>query len=80
MEAGPGTWVFEPRHQWHTFWDARDVPGEIIEVISPAGFEDAFQEWAAVGDDLERAREVDRKYAIDMDYDRAGFAQRDRAE
>ncbi len=80
VEAGPGTWVFEPRHQWHTFSNAGEAPGEIIEVISPAGFEDAFREWAAVGDDLERAKEVDRKSAIDMDYDRAGFAQRDRAE
>ena len=69
VEAGAGTWVFKLRHQWHTFWNAGDVPCEIIEVISPAGFEDAFREWMGVGDDLERSREIDRKYAIDVDYD-----------
>ena len=40
VTAEPGTWVFKPRGQWHTFWNAGDIPCEIIEVISPAGFED----------------------------------------
>jgi len=37
VTAEPGTWVFKPRGQWHTFWNAGDTPCEIIEVISPAG-------------------------------------------
>ena len=32
----PGTWVFKPRNQWHTFWNASDTPCEIVELISPA--------------------------------------------
>lgn len=44
VTAGPGTWVFKPRGQWHTFWNAGDTPCEIIEIISPAGFEDFFRE------------------------------------
>ena len=48
VTAGPGTWVFKPRNQWHTFWNAGDTPCEIIEIISPAGFENFFRELAAV--------------------------------
>jgi mannose-6-phosphate isomerase-like protein (cupin superfamily) len=47
VTAGPGTWVFKPREQWHTFWNAGDTPCEIIEVISPGGFEDFFRELAS---------------------------------
>jgi len=39
VETGPGELVFKPRNQWHTFWDARDQPCRILQVISPAGFE-----------------------------------------
>jgi mannose-6-phosphate isomerase-like protein (cupin superfamily) len=53
LTALPGTWVFKPRNQWHTFWNAGDVPCEIIEIISPAGFEEFFRELAALfGDGL----------------------------
>ena len=44
VTAEPGTWVFKPRQQWHTFWNAGETPCEIIEVISPAGFEKYFRE------------------------------------
>ena len=26
VTAGPGTWVFKPRDQWHTFWNDGDTP------------------------------------------------------
>src|SRR5438094_2642024 len=29
--AGPGDLVFKPRNQWHTFWNAGDVPAHILE-------------------------------------------------
>jgi mannose-6-phosphate isomerase-like protein (cupin superfamily) len=29
VTAGPGTWVFKPRGQWHTFWNAGDIHCEI---------------------------------------------------
>lgn len=51
--AEAGDLVFKPRNQWHTFWNAGDVPLRLLEVISPAGFELFFQElgerMAAVG-------------------------------
>src|ERR1051325_11567197 len=46
VEAGPGDLVFKPRNQWHTFWNAGDEPCRILEIISPAGFEQFFRELA----------------------------------
>jgi mannose-6-phosphate isomerase-like protein (cupin superfamily) len=48
VKAEPGTWVFKPRGRWHTFWNAGDTPCEIIEVISPGGFEDYVCELRAI--------------------------------
>jgi len=49
VEAGPGDLVFKPRNQWHTFWNARDEPCRILEIISPAGFERFFRELVDMG-------------------------------
>jgi mannose-6-phosphate isomerase-like protein (cupin superfamily) len=49
LEAGPGSLIFKPRHQWHTFWNAGDAPARILEIISPAGFERYFAELSALG-------------------------------
>jgi mannose-6-phosphate isomerase-like protein (cupin superfamily) len=72
VTAGPGTWVFKPRNQWHTFWNAGDTPCEIIEIISPAGFENFFRELAqvyATGGEPDLARFVDlcARYSLEMD-------------
>lgn len=69
VTAGPGTWVHKPRGQWHTFWNAGDTPCELIEVISPGGFEDYFREVSAAWGDLERFAEINAKYQLDMDFD-----------
>jgi mannose-6-phosphate isomerase-like protein (cupin superfamily) len=70
VEAGTGTWVFKPRRQWHTFWNAGDTPCQIIEVISPAGFENFFREITRVGeDDLDQFAQINEKYALDMDFE-----------
>jgi mannose-6-phosphate isomerase-like protein (cupin superfamily) len=47
--AKPGDLVFKPRGQWHTFWNAGDTPARILEIISPAGFEDFFAELDGLG-------------------------------
>jgi mannose-6-phosphate isomerase-like protein (cupin superfamily) len=49
VEAGPGELVFKPRTQWHTFWNAGEESCRILEIISPAGFEQYFRELAAMG-------------------------------
>ena len=46
--ADEGDFVFKPRDQWHTFWNAGDTPCRILEVISPGGFEHYFDELAEV--------------------------------
>ena len=40
----PGDLIFKPRGQWHTFWNAGATPARILEIISPAGFEQLFAE------------------------------------
>ena len=72
VTAGPGTWVFKPRNQWHTFWNAGDTPCEIIEIISPSGFENFFRELAEIyatdgGPDLARFTDLCARYALEMD-------------
>lgn len=74
VTAGPGTWVFKRRNQWHTFWNAGHTPCEIIEIISPSGFENFFREladvYAADGDpDLARFADLCGRYALEMDPD-----------
>jgi quercetin dioxygenase-like cupin family protein len=44
--GNPGDLIFKPRNQWHTFWNAGDTPARILEIISPAGFENYFRELA----------------------------------
>ena len=70
VTAGPGTWVFKPRNQWHTFWNAGDTPCEIIEIISPAGFENFFRELAelfASGDLARLGRASAQRYGLEID-------------
>jgi mannose-6-phosphate isomerase-like protein (cupin superfamily) len=68
LAAEPGSWVAKPRGQWHTFWNAGDEPCEIVEVISPGGFEDFFREVAAAWGDLERFAAINQRYGLDMDF------------
>ena len=42
----PGEFVFKPRKQWHTFWNAGYTECRILEIISPSGFEHFFDELA----------------------------------
>jgi mannose-6-phosphate isomerase-like protein (cupin superfamily) len=67
--AGAGSWVFKPRGQWHTFWNPEDSPCEIIEIISPAGFENYFREVAAAWGDVAQFQRINAKYDLEMDFD-----------
>jgi mannose-6-phosphate isomerase-like protein (cupin superfamily) len=46
--AEPGDLVYKPRDVWHTFWNATDGPARLLEIISPAGFDQFFIELAAL--------------------------------
>jgi mannose-6-phosphate isomerase-like protein (cupin superfamily) len=69
--AEPGDFVFKPRRQWHTFWNAGDEPARILEIISPGGFERYFEELV----DYARARTpetvapVAARYGLEFDVD-----------
>jgi mannose-6-phosphate isomerase-like protein (cupin superfamily) len=71
VEAGPGTLVFKPRGQWHTFWNAGEEPCRILEIISPAGFERFFAELSDLGGVAEpppeQLRALCERYALEMD-------------
>src|SRR5207249_11479989 len=49
VEAGPGDLVYKPRRQWHTFWNAADTECRILEIISPSGLEQFFEELVDAG-------------------------------
>lgn len=66
VTAGPGTWVFKPRGQWHTFWNAGDTPCEIIEIISPAGFEDFFRELTTAWGHTEQFAALAARYGLEV--------------
>jgi mannose-6-phosphate isomerase-like protein (cupin superfamily) len=73
LEAGPGNLVFKPRGQWHAFWNPGDEPARLLEIISPAGFEQYFAEIApllppnADEPDFARLGEIRARYGLEMD-------------
>lgn len=72
--AGPGELVRKPRNQWHTFWNADDEPANVLEIISPAGFEQYFQEISMcfpedAPPDLGTLAAANAKYGLQMDFD-----------
>jgi quercetin dioxygenase-like cupin family protein len=50
---GPGGYITKPRGQMHAMWNAGSVPGRIVDVITPGGFENYFRE---LGETAPRAR------------------------
>ena len=69
VTASTGSWVLKPRQQWHTFWnDSPEEPCEIIEIISPGGFENYFREVADNWGNLETFAEINARYDLEMDF------------
>jgi mannose-6-phosphate isomerase-like protein (cupin superfamily) len=70
VEAGPGDLVYKPREQWHTFWNAGQEPCRILEIISPAGFEQFFAELVAMGGvtraDPDTLEQLNHRYGLQM--------------
>ncbi|HKH81890.1 MAG TPA: cupin domain-containing protein [Methylovirgula sp.] len=67
----PGDLIFKPRNQWHTFWNAGDEPARILEIISPAGFENFFRELVDLGGVTKTEprvlTELSARYGMEMD-------------
>ena len=72
IEAEPGELVFKPRGVAHAFWNAGDEPARMLELISPAGFENYFRELAPLLAATERDEDaigaVVGKYELDIDF------------
>ena len=69
--AEPGDLVYKPRDVWHTFWNATDTPARLLEIISPAGFEQLFVELADLlrtdPGNLEANAALGAKYGVESD-------------
>jgi quercetin dioxygenase-like cupin family protein len=69
--GNPGDLIFKPREQWHTFWNAKDTPVRVLEIISPAGFENYFRELGAElisgPPDPQRLAALCARYSLDLD-------------
>ncbi len=67
--AEPGDFVFKPRNQWHTFWNAGDEPCRVLEIIAPGGFEHMFREMGALSSEPtpENMADLSERYGIQFD-------------
>ena len=67
----PGDFIFKPRDQWHTFWNAGDTHCRILEIISPGGFEHFFDELGALIQrpdfSPEQLGELGARYGLEFD-------------
>jgi cupin domain len=68
---GAGGYVTKPRNELHAMWNASDVPARMIEVISPAGFENFFRELSemllSVSDpDIAQIGELAGRYGLEF--------------
>ena len=75
--AEAGSYVYKPRGQWHTVWNAGDAPLRFIEVLIPGGVDRYFQQissmlQAATTPDPEVVRRLSAEYGIEFDF--AGVA------
>lgn len=66
LEAGG--YIVKPRGEVHAMWNAGSTPARMIEVISPAGFEEFFREMADMTDagppDLAAIAELAERYRL----------------
>jgi quercetin dioxygenase-like cupin family protein len=71
IEAGPGDLVLKPRGIEHAFWNAGDEPARLLEIISPAGFENYFRELAplleAPAENADALHAVVDRYGLEID-------------
>lgn len=71
LEAGVGSVVVKPRGVPHAFWNPSDEPCRLLEIISPAGFENYFAELsgilASLPPDVEALRGLADRYHLDLD-------------
>ena len=75
FRAGAGSYVFKPRGVVHAFWNPGPERARVLEIISPAGFEQYFEELAGVlsaggPPDLGRISEIAGSYGLTFHMER----------
>jgi len=72
--AEAGSYVLKPRGQWHTFWNAGDMPLHVVEILIPGEADVYLQRLStllaagAQGTDPE-VRRLAAEYGIEIDFD-----------
>lgn len=69
--AEVGDFVFKPRGEWHTFWNAAGKPARMLELISPGGLEEAFKIIGTATEDVDLGPLV-APYGCEADMDATG--------
>jgi mannose-6-phosphate isomerase-like protein (cupin superfamily) len=74
VEVGPGAYVYKPRDQWHTFWNAGETELRFIELILPGGFDGYFERLspllqAAGQPDPAAIQSLAEEYGIEFQFD-----------
>ncbi len=64
VTAHAGDYIFKPRRVPHAFWNATDRPARLLEIIAPAGFEDLFEEGAAIFDSARSPEELGQRLGV----------------
>jgi quercetin dioxygenase-like cupin family protein len=72
IEAGPGGVLVKPRGVPHAFWNPSDQPTRLLEIISPAGFEQYFSGLADIlsgpePPDTGQLAALAERYGLDLD-------------
>jgi len=72
IEAEPGAVLVKPRGVPHAFWNPGDEPARLLEIISPAGFEQYFAGLADIlsgagSPDPRQLRALADRYGLDVD-------------
>ena len=74
VEAEAGAYVWKPRRQWHTFWNASDSePLRFIELLVPGGFENYFQRMSPLlsapgGPDIDAISALADEFGVEFDF------------
>jgi quercetin dioxygenase-like cupin family protein len=72
MEAGAGASLVKPRGIPHAMWNAGPEPARVLEILSPGGLEDYFEELAPVLRDKAPPSEYDalaERYGLTIEND-----------
>jgi quercetin dioxygenase-like cupin family protein len=67
-KASTGTFAFVPRGALHTVSNEGDEPAKALVILSPAGFERAFEEMSRVAPRADSPPDMDRLMAIAKQY------------